>query len=211
MPNRCVASHGPLTQLFNIHFPRLSSLHLGEWKSATLINSALTNFLIAHPLIEDLELCFSDENEGVGEEEVHCHVSPVALRPGTLPNLRSLTADAFNLRAFLSSEVLSLQTLESLHTGVGYFKEQEDGYAQFSEMFCMLEAKGGLPGLKVLELELDGLYGGEVDNAYWIAGFGKLCPKVEKFWGDFEVEWTDVSYFYWCLEVLMYRPDYVPE
>lgn len=79
---------------------------------------------------------------------------------------------------FLSSEVLSLQTLESLHTGVGYFDEEEDGCAHFAEIFCILEAKGGLPGLKVLELELDGL-DGEPDNTYWIAAFRKLCPQVE--------------------------------
>lgn len=58
----------------------------------------------------------------------------------------------------------------------------------------MLEAYGGLPGLKVLELELEGL-DNELENALWIAGLGKLCPKVERFWGDYEVGISAVSHF----------------
>lgn len=150
-----------------------------------------TDFLIAHPLIEDLHLHFSDDDPD--GEVVYYQVSPTAIGPGTLPNLRHLTADAFNLGVFLCSEVLSLRTLESLHTGVAYFDEKEHGRAQFVEMFHMLEAKGGLPGLKVLELEFDGLNDRSGD-ARWIAGFGKLCPQVEWFWGDRDVAWTAVSH-----------------
>lgn len=89
---------------------------------------------------------------------------------------------------------MSLQTLEHLHTGLGYFEKQEEERTQFVEMFRTLEMKGGLPELKSLELQLNGLEDG-LENARWITGFGKLCPKIERFWGDDETGWTAVSHF----------------
>lgn len=156
----------------------------------TPVGTALTNFLVAHPLIEDLHLGFSHPFAG----GLHCHISPsVTLGPGTLPNLRRLTVDAFNFGIFIRSGISSLQMLESLHIDVGYFEEVERDVG-FAETYSALEAYDGLPGLKTLELELGGL-GDELRIACWITGFGKLCPKVERFWGDYEVGRIAVSHF----------------
>lgn len=95
--------------------------------------------------------------------------------------------DAFNLSVFLRSGISSLQTLESLCIGISYFEHEKE--IQFTEMFKALEACGGLPELKMLELELEGL-DGNLESADWIMGFGKLCPKVERFCGDSEV-WVE--------------------
>lgn len=179
-----------LTQFFNLQFPCLSVLELGGWNTTVPIGAALSNFLIAHPLIEELQLYFSDFDPCV--DEIHCRISSdIALDPGTLPNLRHLTTDPFNLSIFIRSGLSSLQTLDSLHIGVCFVEEQE---ARFSEMYRALEAFGGLPELKVLELELVRV-DDELANARWIAGLGKLCPKVERFRGDYEVGWTSVSHF----------------
>lgn len=84
-----------------------------------------------------------------------------------------------------------MQKLESLHTGVGYHKDEEGGVI-FVDMYAALEVFGGLPGLGTLNLEIDGLDDAR-DNARWIAGFGRLCPNVERFWGDMSVRWVTVS------------------
>lgn len=40
--------------------------------------------------------------------------------------------------------------------------------------------------MTVLELELDGV-NDEAPNAHWIADPRRLCPGVERFWGDYKV------------------------
>lgn len=184
------APNESLIQFFTLRFPHLSTLQLGGWNTVTPVGAALTSFLVAHPLIEDLNLGFLDPNRW----GIHCHLSPdVILSPGALPNLRRLTADASNLGMFLRSRILSLQTLESLHIGVGYSEEQEDDIV-FGGMYHMLEVYGELSGLKVLELEFERLFN-KLEIARWISGFGRLCPNVEQFRGDFGVGFAAVSYF----------------
>lgn len=116
----------------------------------------------------------------------------VAPGPEALPNLLHLAADAFNVNIFARSGMLSLKTLETLRTGPGYSGEGQDGWLE--EMCQALERFGGLPGLKALELEFPG-HDNKAENARWIEGFGKLCPNVERFWGDYEVGLTAVSRF----------------
>lgn len=62
-------------------------------------------------------------------------------------------------------------------------------------MYQALEAYGGLPGLKFLELELEGIIN-ELGVARWILDLGKLFPKLEQFWGDYEVGKAAVSLFF---------------
>lgn len=181
------APNESLIRFFTLRFPHFSMLQLGGWNTMTPAGTALATFLVAHPLIDHLDLGFLDQ-------EMHCHV-PIdfLLGPNTLPNLRYLTVDASNLGIFVRSGMSSLQTLESLHIGVRYVDEQIDDVG-FAEMYQALEAYGGLQGLKVLELELEGLVN-ELEIARWISGFGKLCPNVEEFWGDYKVGVAAVSHF----------------
>lgn len=197
------APNESLIQFFTLRFPHLSTLEFGGWNTVTPVGTALTNFLVAHPLIEHLTLGFADPNGW----EVHCHVFPNAsLGPSTLPNLRCLSVDASNLGTFVRSGMFSLQSLESLHIGVGYFKEEEDG--GFANMYQALEAYGGLPGLKLLELELEGIIN-ELGVARWILDLGKLFPKLEQFWGDYEVGKAAVSLFF-CSDMSVCRGTHAP-
>lgn len=172
-PTHHTATYACLGQLFSIHFPQLSTFQYGGWNVTAAACAALANFLIAHPLIEDLELCFSHTST--------CRISPdVAFGSGTLPNLRRLTAEAFNLNIFLRSGVLSLQKLEHLRTGPGHHKWQEEERVEFREMLHNLETKGGLPELKMLLLLLNK---DDAENEHWITGFVKLCPRVKRVLG----------------------------
>lgn len=186
------ATQEPFIQFFSFQFPHLSTLQISGWNTVPAISIALTKFLIAHPLIEDLCLSFSNP-DGRG---FHCYdSSDVALSPGTLPNLRHLTADATNFGIFVRSGLSSLQTLESLHTGLYYHTAGEED-VRFPQMYDALEVYGGLPRLVTLKLELEGIEDAQ-NNVHWVAGLGRLCPNVEHFWGYVNVEWADVSPFCW--------------
>lgn len=185
-----IATYESLTQFFSFRFPCLSTLYLGGWSTtlAVPVGAAFTTFLVAHPLIEDLHLGFWE-----CWNELHCRISPdIVLGPSTLPNLRRLTVDAFNLGVFVRSGMSSLKLLETLHIGSGYLRREDEGVG-FAEMYRALEAYGGLPQLKALRLTLEGL-NDEGEDAHWIAGLGRLCPKVERLWGNYNVWWTAVSH-----------------
>lgn len=196
VPISYAPTYDPLIQFLTLRFPHLSTLHLGGCNNSPPVDAALTNFVVAHPLIEVLHLGLS----GPYENSKSCHISPdIALDRGTLPRLRTLKADAFNLGVFARSGISSLQTLESLHTGIDY--TDEEGGVRFTEMYEALEACGGLPRLGTLKLELRGLED-ELENARWVAGLGRLCPKIERFWGDLGVGWVAVSRLYFLLVTL---------
>ncbi|KAF9457762.1 hypothetical protein BDZ94DRAFT_188755 [Collybia nuda] len=181
IPTSSPSSAELLKNFLTLHFPHLSTLHLGGWAAIMPVDEVFTTFLLAHPLIEDLQLGFYD-----AFDDTRCRLSPkVVLGPGALPNLYHLKADAFNVAILARGGVLSLKTIEHLHTSTA------NGWAVgiFEEMCGALETYGGLPGLKILKLELE-----EDDdypyNVRWIDQLGKLCPSVENFWGDMGVGWT---------------------
>lgn len=119
------------------------------------------------------------------------HISPdIILDSGTLPCLRKLKTDVFNLSIFARSHISFSKTLEILHTGVCYLDEA--GGFVFAEMYRALEEYGGLPRLKGLTLTF-GELPDDLQNAEWIAGLERLCPGVEQFCGDVNVAWVAVS------------------
>lgn len=161
--------------LFECRFPRLTFLHLGDWVRDDS-NSAMTEFIIAHPLIDYLSLAFNQVYSDL--EDASVEFSESIVRHDMLPCLRTFRGAAKNVLILARQGVRSLHMLSGLFVCATTFSQVIDPDESIDRMFWELGIFGGLPSLK----EFHFVAGRCVEDKLkkWTAVLAKICPVLER-------------------------------
>jgi hypothetical protein len=168
-----------LLPLFDSYFPSLTSFHLGRWlqNPDPTISKAMTQFLIAHPLIRHLSIGLDPCNDGYGQ----LIFSESAVTSEMLPHLEFFHGCANSISIMARRGVRSLQTVTALSVDHIFDPDNSDEL-DVTAMFLQLERVGGLPELKEFRLEPSELTDVE-DIHSWMAKLSTVCPGIERLSG----------------------------
>lgn len=144
----------PCLELFQFRFPKLKTLQIGPGDDIGLFHKKphrqqFTEFLIAHPTIEDLNL---DHWYSTYHDYAHFQLDTELLSPSVLPNIISLEAHPDQVTEFVKAGALFIRTMRKLVIGK---REPSDIVPHIQSMF---EAFGGyvdaIGPLQMLEFHL---------------------------------------------------------
>lgn len=174
------------TMFFSMRFPHLTLFNLGlmyvdptlERRHDTTI--LLTQFLKAHPSIQDLTLGCSLEYQGLYEG-----ISGVddLIQQDFLPNLRSCESHPANITIMLNQNVKSMQSLKKL--SIVYYCEAND--TPLESLFAVMRGSAGFPEVEQLsvrfngEVKFMGIH--QITMFECVRRLGACCPSVRTFSG----------------------------
>jgi hypothetical protein len=167
--------------LLSLRFPRLISLSLGLLHTSARHETPtfLTNFLIAHPQLQDLFLACSLQL-GLNRYESITDAGGLVTE-NFLPSLRTFETHPANLILMVRRHVKSLQELERLSIlYCCHFEIQ----VLVDLVVALGQGSSGFPSLNSLAVQLAGDWVGERDTVDWIRRIGAFCPAVISFTGD---------------------------
>ena len=171
----------------DLRFPLLTSLELGSLfntASQELSNTAITQFIIAHPSINHLSL----GNLRIGSASFQFDGNH--LSEDSLPNLRSFEGFPINITLLVQCNVRSLLEL----TALSLFLDLNN--LSLTEMFEMVKTRlgslgrGHLPCVRNLRFEFHTdlshqmeTHLSDLTHRKWIDGFSEICPAVVNWYG----------------------------
>jgi hypothetical protein len=165
--------------LFSYRFPVLRSFEMGSFSFENVeedtipFGAAMTQFLLAHPLIEHLSL----SNDGIQLVWSDC-------TPQMLPHLRNFVGSTNYLMSFTERDVHSLKQLEILSPRCTW-----EPYISVHSILFQFAQFGGLPSLK--QLDLDDTREEKGESVILLVA--QVAPALEQLIVRFNIDWTLVS------------------
>jgi hypothetical protein len=173
-----------LRLLFDLRFPNLTYLHLGDWiRNWSWSSQGMTRFVIAHPLIEHLTIGF--KRIYPDDETTTAEFSESFVTTDEFPHLHTFRGRASNFMLLAKQGVRSLRTLRTLGVCTPFYSHRHlgarDPLMDLDEMFETLKSFGGLPFLK--EFYFASSHYPRERLEQWIAALAELCPALERLSG----------------------------